>query len=337
MTALTPVLPDLKANYLRTGFHRVHGWLNPSTAVYLSGIETAQRADGITGDVAEIGIHHGKSFLCLALALPTDQRAVAIDVFGDQSANVDRSGYGDRDTFEQNLATYGAGDNVDILQTSSLELEQTGFVSAGRRFRIFSIDGGHTTEITENDLRIAEQTVTERGMVVVDDILNRHWLGVITGLFRYLEHGGSLVPAVLVPNKLILATSVEQAKQYRAMFAEHFAATREKADVPLAGHQVDIYADRPWLVRGENGESGPILEHEPMSTIPTARLSELEEQLRSSRAELDRTKRQLKTVRQELRAAAVPLYRKAARRMPWLARPVRPVFRRVRDVWRRFH
>lgn len=325
MIALTPVLPDAKAGYLRSGWHQVHGWLEASTAVYLSGIEVAQRAEDIVGDVAEIGIHHGKSFLCLSLDLPADQRAVAIDVFDDQSANVDNSGRGNRPTFERNLATYGAGDNIDILQSSSLELEQAGFVTAGRRFRIFSIDGGHTKEITENDLWIAERTVVERGLVVLDDVLNRHWLGVISGLFGYLADGGSLVPAVLVPNKLILATSVDQAKQYRELFAATFPTALEKADVPLAGHLVDVYAPAHWRVRGENGETGPITGHEPMAKITAARLTELEGQLRAARNDL-------KAVQQQLRAANLPLYRKAARRMPWLARPVRPIFRRVRKV-----
>ncbi|WBB98733.1 MULTISPECIES: class I SAM-dependent methyltransferase [unclassified Solwaraspora] len=335
MTAFTPVLPERTASYLRTGLHQVKGWLNVSTAVYLSGVRAAQREAGVSGDVAEIGIHHGKSFLCLALDLPADQRAVAIDVFDDQAANLDQSGRGDREIFEQNLTTYGAGDNVDIVQSSSLDLEQAGFVAAGRRFRIFSIDGGHTDQITVNDLRIAERTVVDDGLVVLDDVLNRHWLGVITGLFSYLGDGGSLVPAVLVPNKLILATSADQAKHCRAMFAEQFPNGLEKGDVPLAGHQIDVYGDRPWLVRGEDGRSEPVTGHELMATISAARLAELEQQLRSARAELDTTHRQLATTRQQLRAAAQPLYQRAARRLPWLARPVRPVFRRVRAVVRR--
>ncbi|MFY1633070.1 class I SAM-dependent methyltransferase [Solwaraspora sp. WMMB335] len=335
MTAVTPVLPGLKARYLRSGLHQVKGWLAVSTAVYLSGIEVAQRTDGITGDVAEIGIHHGKSFLCLSLDLPVDQRAIAIDVFDNQTANVDGSGRGDRSIFEQNLTTYGAGSNVEIRQSSSLDLEKDGFVEAGRRFRIFSIDGGHTAEITENDLWIAERTVIDRGLVVLDDVLNRHWLGVISGLFTYLGNGGALVPAVFVPNKLILATSADQAKYYRVLFAEQFPGGREKSDVPLAGNLIDVYAERPWLVRDTDGGSGPITGHEPMATIPAARLAELERQLTSAQRERDTTRAELTATQQRLRAATMPLYRKAARRMPWLARPVRPIVRQVRGVLHR--
>lgn len=318
MTISTPTLPRAKAAYLRGGMDEVTGWLNPSTAVYLAGLEVLQRAAEVTGDVVEIGIHHGKSFLALALDLPADQRAVAIDVFEDRAANVDGSGRGDRAVFEQNLATHGAGRNVEIVQSSSLDLAEQGFVTAGRRFRIFSIDGGHTAEITRNDLWLAEHTVIERGLVVLDDVLNRHWTGVITGLFHYWAEGGALVPVALVPNKLLLATSVDEAKAYRALLDEHFRPGLEKADVPLGGHVVDVYGEMPWLVPDDEGGAGPVgggrrdaTGRGRMVAVPESHLAELENQLRLHQ---------------------LPLHRKAARRMPWLAARVRPLVRVARRV-----
>lgn len=320
MSARLPILPTAKATYLRTGMDQVDGWLNPSTAAYLSGLEVVQRATGPAGDVVEIGIHHGKSFLCLALGLPPEQRAVAIDVFEDRAANVDNSGRGDRGIFERNLAVHGAGDNVDVVQASSLDLADRGFLARGRRFRIFSIDGGHTAEITENDLRLADQTVLDGGLVVLDDVLNRHWLGVITGLFSYLAGGGSLVPAALVPNKLLLATSMDQAKSYRALLTEHFAAGLEKTGVTLAGHDIDVYGEMPWLVPDEAGTLGALggprrdaTGRGPHLTVPVAHLEDLERRLRTGE---------------------LPLYRRAARRLPWLARQVRPIVRQARPVVR---
>src|SRR5262245_28607108 len=99
MGKTTPTLPKAKAIYLRDGMTHVAGWLNPSTAVYLSSLEVLQRTAGPRGDVCEIGIHHGLSFLCLALDLPADQHAVAVDVFGGPG-NVDGSGRGNRRAFE---------------------------------------------------------------------------------------------------------------------------------------------------------------------------------------------------------------------------------------------
>jgi Methyltransferase domain len=249
-------MPVQKADYLRGGLQAVTGWLNRSTATYLSALEVLQRGLGIDGDVCEIGVHHGKSFLCLALGLPDHQRAVAIDVFGNQDLNKDRSGRGDREVFEGNLAKHGAGANVDIIEASSLSLDTLGFLEAGRRFRLFSIDGGHTADVTYNDLHVAERTVVSRGVVALDDLLNPHWLGVVTGLFRYWFDGGTLVPFAVVPGKLLLAPDVGEADTYRRLIAGHFDAARTKREVPLGDCQVDVYGEFPWVVPDDRGGTG---------------------------------------------------------------------------------
>jgi len=255
-TTTTPTLPVAKAKYLRGGISRVLGWLNPSTATYLSSLEVLQRVLGIAGDVCEIGVYHGKSFLCLALGLPLQERAVAIDVFEDQQLNVDRSGRGDREVFEAALAEHGAGNNVVILKGDSRQLENNGFVAEGRRFRLFSIDGGHTAEITRNDLLVAERTVVDRGAVVLDDYLNQHWLGVITGLFRYWELGGTLVPTAALPGKLLLTPSAEQATAYRELLGSHFGAAWTKRAVRLADQPLDVFGEFPWIVLDDAGKTG---------------------------------------------------------------------------------
>lgn len=254
--AVTPALPLVKADYLRRGIGTVEGWLNMSTAVYLSGLEVVQRSAGPDGDVCEIGIHHGRSFLCLALGLPGNQRAIAIDLFPDPAENVD--GRDKRALFERNLARHGARlESVEVIRTSSLELERLGFLLPGRRFRIFSVDGGHTTEITLNDLVVAERTILDGGLVVLDDVLNPHWLGVITALFQYWSKGGTLVPAVLVPNKLVLSTTTEHAAAWRRRMRDGFAAGLTKSDVPLGEYEIDVYGDHAWLVADDAGGVGP--------------------------------------------------------------------------------
>jgi predicted O-methyltransferase YrrM len=331
MSTVTPSLPIPKAEYLRHGVKRVHGWLNPSTAVYLSSLEVLQRAMPVTGDMCEIGVHHGKSFLCLALGLPPDQRAVAIDVLEDQAANLDGSGRGDRAAFELSLAEHGAGDSVDLIQSSSLDLEKRGFLEWGRRFRLFSIDGGHTAEVTCNDLQLAERTVVKRGVVVLDDLLNRHWLGVITGLFQYWSKGGTLVPSVVVPNKLLLARSIDEAMGYRRLMAEHFKLALEKSRVPLGHYEVDVYGEFLWTVLDDAGRTGVLVGGaRPSATrgqaatqvVPTSYLDQLEKDRRE--------------LLQKLRRAEAPLRRKLARRLPRLTRTVYPAYALIRSSVQRF-
>jgi hypothetical protein len=238
----------------------VEGWLNRSTAFYLAAVEVLQRADGITGDICEIGVHHGKSFLAITLGLPQGERAVAIDVFDDQHLNVDRSGKGDREVFEAHLVAHGAPAEVEILKCSSLELETVDFFTRGRRFRLFSIDGGHTSDITRNDLSVAERTLVSGGVVVLDDVLNESWLGVISGLFAYWAEGGRLIPFAILPGKALLTGTTEEAHRYQQLLRKHFRDGITKGDVPFGpnGHLVDVLGDFPWRILDTDGGVGPL-------------------------------------------------------------------------------
>jgi hypothetical protein len=54
---------------------------------------------GITGNVAEIGVHHGRLFILLYLLTSPDERALAVDLFSGQERNIGSSGHGGPGTF----------------------------------------------------------------------------------------------------------------------------------------------------------------------------------------------------------------------------------------------
>jgi hypothetical protein len=236
---------------------------------------------------------------------------------------------GDRGRFEANLAARGAGKNVEIIAASSLDLDAMGFVAAGKRFRIFSIDGGHTAEVTCNDLEVAERTIVDSGVVILDDLLNPAWLGVITGLFDYWHAGGSLVPAVLVPNKLFLASSPDEAKACRELMEEHFSPAVKKRDVPLGRHVVDVYGELPWTVVDVEGGAADLAAasrpaREPAK--PVARslpVSELED--------LERRAREGDVYRRRVSRGEVPLRKVLARRFPRMSAAQRTLVRVARS------
>jgi hypothetical protein len=237
--SLTPSL----TSYLQHGMDQVAGWLGPTTAAIIAALLMEQTLDGHTGDVCEIGVHHGKLFLLLANGITGSEQAVAVDVFGDQEKNVDASGCGDRDVFESNVGLYAPGCAINVIQDSSLDLEQKGFCE--NRFRFFSVDGGHTPEATINDLRLAEQTLLPAGIVALDDVLNPSWTGVLTGLVAYQAAGGALVPFALVPNKLLLTTDTESALHYGSFLQHQFRLACEKRSQTFLGGSVDIYHEHP--------------------------------------------------------------------------------------------
>ena len=122
------------------------------------------------------------------------------------------------------------------------------------RIRFFSIDGSHTRQATLNDLRIAEATLCEGGLVVLDDVLSSHWLGVISGLFDYLAGGEGLIrfisrrarlrPLAIVPNKLILSDRSPWAAEWTAFLLAEYGPALAKRGVELFGHPIDVFEER---------------------------------------------------------------------------------------------
>ena len=235
------------AGYLEHGIGQVDGWLSPVTASMIAHLLVGQSLLGLRGDVCEIGVHHGKLFLVLACTTLPGERAVAVDIFGDQAKNLDRSGGGDRGIFEAHLAAQAPGADVEIIQESSLELAVHGFLE--RRFRLVSIDGGHTAAVVANDLRLAERTLVGGGVAALDDILSHDWTGVLSGLVSYRAAGGTLVPFALVPNKLLLSTDAAAAARGVAAMRRGFPLALSKRDLEFLGGHVDSYWEHPYYSR----------------------------------------------------------------------------------------
>ena len=229
------------AHYLITGFSQIEGWLCPTTAHIMATLAEQQTRLRMRGDLAEIGVHHGKSFLVLANAIAPREKIFAIDVFEDQYKNIDQSGRGDRQIFLNRIDAYAPGTPVEIIQESSLDLPAIGWPqSHSNSIRFFSIDGSHTREATLNDLRIAEQTTKDGAIVAVDDVMSPHWLGVISGLFDYLSSGGELIPFAIIPNKMLLARGRRMKETWLNLIRTHYERFVSKRDVKFLDYEVDV-------------------------------------------------------------------------------------------------
>lgn len=224
-------------------FGEVEGWLSPTTALGMAELLWAQKRIGVAGNVAEIGIHHGKSALPLAIAMRPTETLFAIDVFEHQEFNADGSGRGDREIFERNLVRFAPGAKVSLICESSDRLRgrEREFGLLGLRF--MSIDGGHTRALTLNDLEVADTCLSDAGICCLDDVFSPHWPGVVTGLFDFMARGGHLVPFCVFPNKLFLSRP-ERAGAYREVARERFPKEIERRDVELRGFSMDVIGER---------------------------------------------------------------------------------------------
>lgn len=253
-------MPDrnqLLERYVARGHRRVDGWLAPGAIPLLLCVARSQRSLGIHGHVAEIGIHHGKLFLLLYLLRGDGERALAADLFGDQKKNLDRSGEGDLERFRRNLARHGGGDtDLVIAAGDSMTLDgKTVRDRLGGPARLFSVDGGHTPELTRHDLETASAAIAPGGVIVLDDYFHELWPGVSEGTLRFFQESRpTIVPFAIGANK-VLFTTPDHATYYKSALSQASLGT-SRLHTTMLGHpvvRVD-FAPLPWTERVRQSE-----------------------------------------------------------------------------------
>ena len=83
--------------------------------------------------------------------------------------------------------------------------------------------------------------VADGGVVILDDILHPHWLGVMDGLVQYLSEFPTLVPFAIGHNKLFLCKF-----SYHQKYLD--VASKSKSATKL----VDFMGHKVWVVQWVN-------------------------------------------------------------------------------------
>lgn len=219
---------------------RVEGWVQPTTAVMCHALSEHQVSRGIVGNVCEIGVHHGKYFIGLCTTLLAGERGVGIDLFEHaQDENIDSSGHGNRSVFDRHVAEFLNPHQIIAIQGNSTRMTAEQILHHGA-VRFFSVDGGHTEDVTLNDIRLAERSIADGGIVAVDDILSYYWTGVVGGVSKYKQAGGALVGFALIPGKLLMCHP-QHATSYREFMRDQFVGALARRDAEFMGDPVDIF------------------------------------------------------------------------------------------------
>lgn len=211
----------LKA-YSKHGNQLVKGWVFPGAVQAIVKLSEAQRKAGVSGGVAEIGVHHGRLFILLYLLGILGEPAVAVDLFSLQDLNIDHSGAGDLECFKKNLKRHADTDRLVLYEGDSTKLDPQQLVSlGGGQLRFISIDGGHTREITSHDLYVSEGALANGGVIILDDCFNDSWPGVVEGVHQYFSSPRSIVPFGIGANKTFFC---------HMPFAQEYAAVLRALD-----------------------------------------------------------------------------------------------------------
>ena len=191
----------LVEKYLNT-FEKIEGWFDKRAVNVLRFFNNLQVAENIAGNIFEIGAYKGKLTILLSIFLRENERLVVNDIFDLQNLNVSRSGtkanYSD---FLKNLSGFFNDLSfLEIIITGSSNLHKT---IRKEKFRIFSVDGGHSAKETYEDMLFAASVVEEKGIVILDDYYNSNWPGVKEGADKFVKENNNLVPLAAFFNKFI--------------------------------------------------------------------------------------------------------------------------------------
>lgn len=222
----------------------IEGWFSRQAAFLFGWIDEIQRQHAIDGDIVEIGAHHGKSATLLGAMARRGERLTVCDLFGNQAENLSRSGRGDRERFEANMAELvQAGLDLRVIAKNSLDMSAA---EVGSGVRFFHIDGGHHCREALSDLRLAAATLVEGGVILIDDPFNLQFPGVTEAIIRFLDERADYCALTLGFNKMLLAP--------RAASAIYLAALNDKAQQQAYGIEYPIsrktieFHDAPLLV-----------------------------------------------------------------------------------------
>lgn len=183
-----------------------------------------QHKAGIFGSVCELGVHHGRYTSTLFITAREHEKLIVADVFGQQEKNVDNSGLGDKEKFLASLAEYGlsSSDLHTLFTGSTEEIPKDWSVQEGfEQFRLISVDAGHTSILTRNDLLLSTCNLLQGGVVVIDDLYHPHWHGVTEGMHQFfssMTEPYDLYPFLHCEQKLFMTNDREKhGKYYEAL------------------------------------------------------------------------------------------------------------------------
>jgi hypothetical protein len=196
--------------YIREGYQDIEGWYSQIALELISELNTIQISKEITGSLCEIGVHHGRSFVLLSLLSQSNEMCIGIDLFEEQDENIENSGCGDKHIVLSNLELYDCPTNrIKLISKNSLNLTPEELLDISeQKFRLFSLDGGHSTEIVQNDLQLAESVLQDGGIIIIDDYFDEKWPGVSEGTLRHLLLSGSkLMPFAIFDDKILFTNN----------------------------------------------------------------------------------------------------------------------------------
>ena len=194
----------------------------------------------IYGAPAEIGVHLGRSFFLLCAARRDGERALAVDLFADDTLYTDSSGKGRGYTFHANRAKLGVVlSQEEIFKGYSNTLTADEIRRRIGEVRLFSVDGGHMYDDVLGDLKLAADVMVKDGIIAIDDFMNGAWPEVTFASYDWFKQVGmDWVPFASTPAKLLVARQGHAEKYISAIEADPYLSRMVSRKITILGHPV---------------------------------------------------------------------------------------------------
>lgn len=225
----------LRNQYLDDGgWQKVDGWLYLKALRLTDFLDKCQAFANIHGNIGEIGLYFGKYFIFLYLICRNNENIVGVDLF--ESSEWEKKFYKNFKNWR-----YLKKEPI-IIKRNSLQIDTKELLEkANGPYRMFSVDGGHSTEVALHDLRLANEVLVDGGIIMLDDYFDPKFPGVSEAVCRFfLLHSGQarVAPFLITGNKLFLATT-NYAELYRKAIDDAIdRASEEVWDAELFGSKV---------------------------------------------------------------------------------------------------
>lgn len=182
----------------------IPGWFDFDDAQFISQINTKQQEKLVKGNILELGIWEGKSFIFMADLLEMNEELTGIDLFEGAKGQQRLNNLLERLKSKSKKIRVLRGDTRALMDSPP----PTGF----RSQRIIHVDAGHEHSEVLADLNNIEKFALNQGSVIIlDDLPVRHFPGVWSGLASWilLGNGSKYRPFLISRSKAYIAKSDE--------------------------------------------------------------------------------------------------------------------------------
>ena len=205
----------------KDNFKYIKGWLDVRFLEELFNLNEVHEQNNIKGNILEIGVYFGKTFIPLSFLLKDNEAIIGIDCFEDQEINISQSGM----KCSQRLVKHNIKKiyfdeikhlNFKLIKSDSTTLNANNYINFTNNtllYRIIYIDGGHDENTCSIDLNNSANILCKYGYIIIDDYQNYfkdigseaiHGEGVTKAVDKFLLQNKNFEITKKIYNKLIV-------------------------------------------------------------------------------------------------------------------------------------